>query len=58
MRLSIMLNLPAATWLRFFVWMAIGLVVYFGYSAKRSRLVTDPHYSREADTANKAKRGG
>jgi APA family basic amino acid/polyamine antiporter len=54
----LMLNLPSATWLRFFVWMAIGLVVYFGYSAKRSRLVTDPHYSREADTANKAKRGG
>ncbi len=34
----LMLNLPAATWLRFFVWMAIGLVVYFAYGARRSRL--------------------
>ncbi len=31
----LMLNLPAATWLRFFIWMAIGLVVYFGYSARK-----------------------
>ncbi len=34
----LMLNLPAATWLRFFVWMAAGLVVYFAYGARRSRL--------------------
>ncbi len=32
------LNLPAATWLRFFVWMAGGLVVYLAYGACRSRL--------------------
>ncbi len=43
----LMLNLPAATWLRFVIWMAVGLVVYFGYSARRSRLVTDPNYARE-----------
>jgi hypothetical protein len=36
--------------------MAIGLVVYFAYSASHSRLVTDPNYSRDADTANKASR--
>ena len=52
----LMLNLPAATWVRFFIWMAIGLVVYFAYSAKRSRLVTDPHYSRDADAAAAEKR--
>jgi APA family basic amino acid/polyamine antiporter len=49
--LYLMLNLPSATWVRFFVWMAIGLVVYFVHGARRSRLATDPNYSREADTA-------
>jgi basic amino acid/polyamine antiporter, APA family len=38
----LMLNLPAATWTRFFVWMAIGFIVYFGYSARHSRLVPTP----------------
>ncbi|MGI8887680.1 MAG: amino acid permease [Nocardioidaceae bacterium] len=47
----LMLNLAAATWVRFFVWMALGFVVYFVYSARHSRLVTDPNYSRDADTA-------
>jgi APA family basic amino acid/polyamine antiporter len=47
----LMLNLPAATWIRFFVWMAIGFVVYFAYGASHSRLVTDPNYSRDADAA-------
>jgi basic amino acid/polyamine antiporter, APA family len=30
--------LTAGTWLRFFVWMAIGLVFYFAYSRTHSRL--------------------
>ncbi len=34
----LMLNLPALTWVRFFIWMVIGLVVYFGYGARNSRL--------------------
>ncbi|MGZ4614111.1 MAG: amino acid permease [Actinomycetes bacterium] len=34
----LMLNLTAATWVRFFVWMALGLVIYFLYGARRSRL--------------------
>jgi basic amino acid/polyamine antiporter, APA family len=34
----LMLGLPLETWIRFFVWLAIGLVIYFGYSAKRSAL--------------------
>jgi APA family basic amino acid/polyamine antiporter len=34
----LMLNLPGATWVRFFVWMAVGLVVYFAYGARKSRL--------------------
>src|SRR5665647_562621 len=45
----LMLNLPAATWIRFAVWMVIGLAIYFLYGARHSRLTTDPHYSHEAD---------
>jgi APA family basic amino acid/polyamine antiporter len=45
----LMLNLPAATWVRFVIWMVIGFVIYFVYSARHSRLATDPNYSREAD---------
>ena len=52
----LMLNLPGSTWVRFFVWMAIGLIVYFAYGARRSRLVTDPNYSREADEAARTSR--
>jgi APA family basic amino acid/polyamine antiporter len=33
-----MLGLPHDTWIRLFVWMAIGLVVYFSYSRRHSLL--------------------
>ncbi|WP_405997932.1 amino acid permease [Streptomyces sp. NBC_00829] len=36
--LWLMLNLPGETWLRFAVWMLIGLVVYFLYGRGHSRL--------------------
>jgi APA family basic amino acid/polyamine antiporter len=52
----LMLNLPAATWIRFLVWMALGMIVYFAHGARRSRLSTDPNYSRDADSAARAKR--
>jgi basic amino acid/polyamine antiporter, APA family len=33
-----MLGLPADTWIRLFVWMAIGLIIYFSYSRRHSVL--------------------
>ena len=36
----LMLNLPGETWIRFGVWMVIGIVVYFGYGRSHSRFNT------------------
>ncbi|GGP69924.1 amino acid permease [Saccharothrix coeruleofusca] len=38
--LWLMLNLTALTWVRFLVWMALGVVVYFAYSRRHSVLST------------------
>lgn len=34
--LYLMFGLPQDTWVRLFVWLAIGLVIYFGYGIKRA----------------------
>jgi APA family basic amino acid/polyamine antiporter len=36
--LYLMLNLAGWTWIRFFAWMALGVVVYFLYGVRKSRL--------------------
>ncbi len=35
---ALMAFLPSITWLRFIVWLVIGLIVYFGYSMNHSKL--------------------
>src|SRR5437868_4065218 len=34
----LMLSLPLETWIRFFVWLGIGLVIYFSYGVAHSKL--------------------
>ncbi|MDO5711139.1 MAG: amino acid permease [Micrococcales bacterium] len=34
----LMLTLPAETWVRFIAWMVVGLIIYFIYGVKKSRL--------------------
>jgi hypothetical protein len=36
--LYLMIEIPAISWLWFFVWMAIGLVIYFLYGKQKSKL--------------------
>jgi APA family basic amino acid/polyamine antiporter len=46
---ALMLSLPIETWIRFFVWLGIGLVIYFLYSMRHSRL---QHGTDTGDTEN------
>lgn len=39
---ALMLFLPALTWLRFAVWLVLGLIVYFSYSMHNSQLAKSP----------------
>ena len=37
----LMLNLSGLTWMRFSIWMALGVVVYFAYGRRKSRFAAD-----------------
>ena len=45
--LYLMLQLPVITWKRFVIWLVLGLVLYFLYGARHSRL-RNPERAREA----------
>ncbi len=40
--LILMASLPLETWARFFVWLGIGLTIYFSYSKRHSEFGSDP----------------
>ena len=40
---DLMLELPMITWIRFVVWLIIGLVLYFTYGFSHSRLRRAAH---------------
>jgi APA family basic amino acid/polyamine antiporter len=52
----LMLNLKGETWVRFAVWMVLGLIVYFLYGRRHSRFTT-PGGREDARAANAARRG-
>jgi basic amino acid/polyamine antiporter, APA family len=45
--LALMAGLPSTNWWRFAIWLAVGLVIYFGYGAKRSLLARAKPTARE-----------
>jgi APA family basic amino acid/polyamine antiporter len=49
MCLYLMLNLTGGTWVRFLVWMSVGLVVYFAYGRQHSRLWQEEPSERAPD---------
>src|SRR3954447_18503700 len=55
--LYLMLNLPGETWLRFLIWMVIGIALYFAYGRRRSRLAAGGNLDPAAAGDREAARG-
>jgi APA family basic amino acid/polyamine antiporter len=53
--LYLMLNLPGETWLRFGIWMVVGVVLYFSYGRRHSRFTIEGD-REDAAAANAARR--
>jgi APA family basic amino acid/polyamine antiporter len=51
--LWLMTNLPTDTWLRFLIWMVIGIGVYYAYGRRRSRMATGERLSAADNTARR-----
>jgi APA family basic amino acid/polyamine antiporter len=50
--LLLMTQLPLVTWIRFFVWLGLGVVIYFAYSYRHSRLHVPTTGPRAGDGPN------
>ncbi|CAN5669435.1 amino acid permease [soil metagenome] len=50
----LMVNLPVDTWIRFGIWLVIGLAIYFGYGMRHSRLETEPAQAAEMQSRREA----
>lgn len=48
----LMLSLPIITWLRFFVWMAIGMAIYFAYGYRNCNVAPEVVASQMIDNIN------
>ncbi len=46
--LILMMSLPLETWIRFFVWLVIGLLIYFGSGRKRAAAMQENELSRQS----------
>ncbi len=49
--LTLMLSLPVITWRRFFVWLALGLVIYFFYGVRHSNLAAGKDAGKTENTS-------